>query len=387
MRVEIDRAVSLALSRPWRFPSWLIIVLFGLILLSPMALQLFGRAGSGQAENRVLARAPEWQDLKRPLRLSRLLETFVNDHFGLRPQLVRLNSLVRYRLGVSSNPQVAIGRDDWLFYTAERIMEQHTGLDVFKPAELEQWVARMEANRDWLAKRGIPFVMLLAPDKNTIYPEMIPQYPRRPGAITRADQIMERLKGSSLTFLDPRAAIMAAKAEHPGIYPKGDSHWGQRAAFVAYDMLMAHLRPLFPTIEPRRIEEFAPSQAVVTSDLVYLMGLNNDLSFTGEVLTSKLPERILSTQAAPKQVGWGWPMTLRATDRIAAPRAVIFGDSFTDYVLGPTALFGTFRESVFTHHNLANFNFSLVDAFKPDVVVFVVAERYLKTIPLQPVGF
>jgi hypothetical protein len=387
MRAEIDRAVTLALSRPWRIPSWLVIAVFGLIALAPMALQIAGAAGSGAAENRVLAPAPRWEDLKRPLKLSRLLETYVNDHFGLRDRLVRLNAVARHALGVSSNPQVAIGRDGWLFYTAERIMEQHTGQDVFTPAELERWVAQMQADRDWLARRGIPFFIVLAPDKNTIYPEMIPQYPHPPGTVTRADQVAARLKGTAIPFIDPRAAIIAAKAQHPDIYPKGDSHWGPRAALIAYDMLMAELKPKFPTLEQVRLDDFTSRQGGVPGDLLYLMGLHGDVPSRGEILTSTLPEHILRTEPVPKLPGWGWPMTLRVTDRTQAPRAVIFGDSFTDYVLGPMALYGMFRESVFTHHNLANFNFTLVDGFKPDLVVYVVAERYLKTIPLQPFGF
>jgi alginate O-acetyltransferase complex protein AlgJ len=264
-------------------------------------------------------------------------------------------------------------------------MEQHTGIDVFKPEELERWVARMEANRAWLAERGIPFFIVLAPDKNTIYPERLPHYPR--GAVTRADQIAARLKGSALTFIDPRAAMAAAKARYPLLYPGGDSHWGQRAAHMAYAPLIQALAPLYPKLEAVPLDRYAASTGPVAKDLSYLIGLQLDLDFNGEILTRKEPSRLLSTEVRPGGTPWGWPVKFHKSDLKEAPRALIFGDSFTDYVLGPSFLYETFRDPVFTHHNLGNFNFTLVGEVKPDLVLFVVAERYLKTIPGPPVGF
>ena len=53
------------------------------------------------------------------------------------------------------------------------------------------------------------------------------------------------------------------------------------------------------------------------------------------------------------------------------------GDSFADYVLGPNFLYETFRDPVWTHHNLGTFNFELVKELHPDIVIFQFAERYL----------
>ena len=391
MQAEIDRSIALAQSRPWRISPWIVICVFAALMLTPALVMLLRAGGAGSnSENRVLAPFPTWADLKKVHSLSRKLETYVNDHFGLRDQLVRANSRVRYAAGLSSNPQqVVIGRDGWLFYARERIMEQHVGADVFAPAELEAWVARMEANRKWLADRGIPFVIMLAPDKNTIYPELLPQYPKRPGVRTRADQIAERLKGSALTFVDPRAAIIAAKAQHPRLYYKGDSHWGHRGAFIAYQMLMVEVARHFPGVSALALDDFNASIEPVAVDLVYLLGLHHDIAYTDEVLTRKPPAARQGVEVRTPVAGapWGWPISFHRNPNANAPRAVIFGDSFTDYILGPTFLYETLRDPVYTHHNVGNFNFSLVTEVKPDIVIAVIAERYLKTIPGPPIGF
>ncbi|MGO4677938.1 hypothetical protein AB4Z40_34210 [Bosea sp. 2YAB26] len=352
-------------------------------MIAPLTVQLLRVDAASGAEKRELAAPIRWNDLAALRALSQRLESYVNDHFGFRSELVRANSLMRYRIGASSNPQVAIGRDGWLFYTRERILEQHVGTDVFKPAELEEWARRMEGIQAWLTRRGIPLVMVLAPDKNTIYPETLPQFPKPPGTVTRADQVAERLARGPLRFIDPRAAIMAAKREHPRLYFEGDTHWGHRAAFIAYEMLMKELRERFPALSSARLDNFNASEQVVSSDLVYLLGLQKDITVRGEVLTRKdpVPGRSVQVRQPIAGSGWGWPISFYETAARDNPRALIFGDSFTDYILGPTFLYDTMRDPVFTHPNTLTLNFNLIEEIKPDVVIIAVAERYLHIMP------
>jgi hypothetical protein len=385
MQAEIDRSIALAQSRTWRISPWIVIAVFAALVLTPAAVQFAGK-GSGASDNRVMARAPGFADLAKPGRLSRLLESYVNDHFGLRDQLVRINSLMRYHAGVSGNPQVAIGRDKWLFYTRERIIEQHVGKDVFTPAELELWVKHLEANRAWLARRGIPMVMMIAPDKNTIYPEMLPQFPRRAGTVTRVDQIAQRLKGTDIVFIDPRAAITAAKAQHPRLYFEGDTHWGHRAAFIAYDLLAQELARRFPGFKPARLDEFDAVETLVPADLLFLLGLHGDITVKGEVLKRKVqgPRTGVDVRQPVPGSGWGWPISFHRTPLAGAPRAMIFGDSFTDYILGPAFLYESVRDPVYSHHNNMTLNLPLIEEVKPNVVILVVAERYLRNLPGLP---
>jgi alginate O-acetyltransferase complex protein AlgJ len=386
MQSEIARSVALAQSRPWRISPWFVMTVFAALMLAPLTVQALRVGAASDAEKRQLAAPLGWSDLKKLKRLSRRLESYVNDHFGFRSELVRANSLMRYRIGASSNPQVAIGRDGWLFYTREHILEQHVGTDVFKPDELEEWTRRMEGIQVWLARRGIPLVVVLAPDKNTIYPELLPQFPKPPGTVTRADQVAERLRRGPLPFIDPRAAIMAAKREHPRLYFEGDTHWGHRAAFITYEMLMQELRGRFPVLSPLRLDNFNALEQVVSSDLVYLLGLQNDITVRGEVLSRKepAPSRSVQIRQPVAGSGWGWPISFHETAARANPRALIFGDSFTDYILGPAFLYDTMRDPVFTHHNTVTLNFNLIDEVKPDVVIIAVAERYLRIMPGPP---
>jgi hypothetical protein len=85
--------------------------------------------------------------------------------------------------------------------------------------------------------------------------------------------------------------------------------------------------------------------------------------------------------------GWGWRVTENKNDLGDRPRLLVFGDSFTDYVLGPTMLYETFRDPVWTHNNGGTLNFNLVREVKPDIVLVQFAERYLLQFPLKAFGF
>src|ERR1700683_686147 len=219
--------------------NWLTIAIFFVMLLTPPLAQMLGVTSVIRGENRTLSTLPAVKSLSDLKRLPRQLDDYVGDRFGLRAQFVHLDSLIKYQLGVSTANDVVIGKDGWLFYTADDLLGEHTGTDIFTPAELEAWVRVMEADRDWLAQRGIAFYILIAPDKTTIYPEMLPDYPR--GKVTRIDQLAARLQRSSLDFIDPRQELFRAKAAGKMVYFAGDSHWLEPGAFVAYRMLMEHI--------------------------------------------------------------------------------------------------------------------------------------------------
>jgi hypothetical protein len=370
-----------------RLNDGLIIALFAVMLLAPFVTQMIGVPSGDNSENRVLAPFPNLNSLRELKLLPKMSESYVNDRFGLRQQLVHLNSLLHYQIGVSSSRDVVIGENGWLFYTADKLMEQHTGTDVFSAQELENWVRQMEADRDWLAKRNIAFYIIVAPDKNTIYPEkLLPDYPR--GAVTRIDQLAERMKGSDLEFIDPREEMFRVKATGEMLYTPGDTHWSERGAFVAYRMLMERIARRYPAAVPLTLDDYKIEYGAPTaSDLLVLLTLERDLSYNVERMRMGWKSHQTAPQTTTFRPGWGWRVTENKTDLRDRPRLLVFGDSFTDYVLGPYMLYETFRDPVWTGHNGGTFNFNLIDEFKPDIVVVQFAERYLHIPPYKPVGF
>jgi hypothetical protein len=339
------------------------------------------------AENRVLAPPPAVRSIKEFRNFPKMAEAYVNDRFGLRSELVHLNSLWRYRMGISSTPSVVIGSDGWLFYTADKLMEQHTGSDIFSPPELENWVHWMEVTRDWLAQRNIGFYVLIAPDKDVIYPEKLPLFPRRANGTTRLDQLAERLTRSTIEYIDPTAALIKAKLAGVPVYIEADSHWTEQGAFVAYSMLMEHIRKRYPNVEPLHSDDYTVTQGrPIATDLLRLLALEDDFRYTVERLILKRQRPTLGPPVISMRPGWAWRVVETKTQLPDKPRVLVFGDSFTDYVLGPGMLYETFHQPVWTFHFGGMFNFNFVREFQPDLVIFQTASRYLRLTPSKPLG-
>ncbi|MGD0300569.1 MAG: hypothetical protein ABSE86_26085 [Bryobacteraceae bacterium] len=362
------------------FGQILLVVLVAICLVLPAAIEIAG-LGKPVAENRTLAAAPGWPVSLADYRIfPQRFTAFVNDHFGLRSQLVHWNSKLRLKLGTSSSPSVAVGRDSFLFYAyhEERLLEQHTGEDVFTSGDLERWVKSVVAERDWLKQRGIAFYILIAPDKSTIYPELLPDYLHLPDTTTRLDQLVARLKTvEGLEFIDPRPALWRAK-QTGRLYWRVDSHWGPRGAFIAYNQLMERVVRTFPNAHAVTLDDYTSSVLPIRGDLAILLNLYDDLIYPEEQLQWKARSHVISIDQHPPQPYWGWLVKFVHTDRRDSPRLVVFGDSFTDYVLGPLFLYQTFRDPVYTHHRGTGLDHHLIEITNPDLVILELAERYLR---------
>ena len=129
-------------------------------------------------EKRELASRPEI-DPGNLAEFPRAFDEFFTDRFRFRSLLIRAHNLTRVLgFGVSPIPQVVIGKRGWLFYGRENatrnVIDYYRSVVPFTPAELENWRKTLEARRDWLATRGIAYLVVMVPNKSTIYPEYLP---------------------------------------------------------------------------------------------------------------------------------------------------------------------------------------------------------------------
>jgi len=199
--------------------------------------------------------------------------------------------------------------------------------------------------------------------------------------------LSSRLERSTLEFINPKAALLAAKQNNIRVYFEGDSHWTQRGALVAYELLMERIRRRFPDIVARTIDDYSVRiELHPPADLARQLTLEGELQYSIDRLEPRGPKHQLAPAATTSRPGWPWRLSEVRTDLRDRPRLLIFGDSFADYVLGPNFLYETFRDPVWTHHNLGTFNFELVKELRPDIVIFQFAERYLHSPWGVPMG-
>ncbi|MFD0858673.1 alginate O-acetyltransferase AlgX-related protein [Roseovarius aquimarinus] len=148
--------------------------------------------------------------------------------------------LAMTQLGRSLFPErVQIGREGYLFFgdddgaamaKTRGAWPVPEGLIAAQAAALGRLAERMEA-------RGARFLAVIAPNKHSVYPEMLPE-DVAPAARTVTDDLLEA--AGDVPLLDLRPVLRAAKTETQA-YLKTDTHWTRAGAAASYEAVMDRL--------------------------------------------------------------------------------------------------------------------------------------------------
>ncbi|HVS39712.1 MAG TPA: hypothetical protein VMS17_29415 [Gemmataceae bacterium] len=362
---------------------------FAALIACPLLASLFGFGPAAQLnEKRRLAPPPQFGLKGRLLAaFPAAFDAYFNDHFAFRDQLVYAyqRTLVQ-GLGVSPQPDlVAIGRDGWLYYVP-LAMDEYRAERPFTQAELADLAAKFEEQRTWLAARGIRYVVVVAPDSQTINPEHLPAWVGRPAGPSRLDQLMAYLPAhTSVTVVDPREALRQAK-QRERVYSKTDTHWNMRGSFVACQGVVDALRGWFPAVQPlNRSDYIEATPDSAGGDLAIMLGFpelyHEELVLLKPIRSFHWRAGPEFTAPAPMPFSLDWFHMIGAADFTAEsdgadlPKAVIFHDSF-GYLMRPF-LSESFRRVVFHAARDLPQNRELVEREKPDVVIDELVERSL----------
>lgn len=251
-------------------------------------------------ENRELARLPEGK-YESAAQFVSDWENYISDHFGFRPYLIRWNSLLRlYGLGVSPVPAVVLGKDSWLFYCSEALADGNT-FDDFRgnirldPSDLIALQEKLEANQKIFSQNQIVYLLVIAPNKNTIYSEYLPEGIGNHRPPTRLDQFTEHMKAHSrVPVLDLRKALLSAKDRYP-VYWKTDSHWNRYGAYIGYVEIFNHLSRYLPGLKaiPMNCERITVERSPTGGDLAQMLSIPDILSEDFDTRVSlKVPENL-----------------------------------------------------------------------------------------------
>src|SRR5262245_15939830 len=193
-----------------------VIAIFIITISLPLSGKLLGlESAFALTENRFPAPFPTFE-LKgwSLVTFPRRFERYWDDSFAFRRHLIRWHSLAKLRLGLSPSPKVLLGKDGYLFYAAEQSVDYFRAVKPFTAAELVRWREDLEGRRAWLAERGIRYLVVVAPNKETIYPEFMPPEVRPVRAETRLDQLLADLQANStIEVLDLRGPLRRAKQD------------------------------------------------------------------------------------------------------------------------------------------------------------------------------
>lgn len=304
--------------------------------------------------------------------------TSIGEGFYGRDQLITLVANLRILLGDRVFPKVLVGDHGWLVYTAESDLEDYQKAERFAPDQLVQFQRGLDALSARYAARGIRLVVVIVPNKNTIYPERVPPQIALIGDQSRLEQLTAYLRANGKTqLLDLRPALMAAR-EQGEIYYATDTHWNDLGAYIAYRAILSELEKSYPSLKPHPQSSFE----VLTGPPELLdLSRNVGSSWFPESRVRLVPRFDLRTSYKDVPVGER-KMMFSSNPDSSLPSLVLYHDSFFFRVI---PLLGEhFRSGIFVQNYIAGglWNLSWVDRSHPDVVIIEFSERYLKDLPL-----
>ncbi|QDM22995.1 hypothetical protein FIU28_18930 [Tardiphaga sp. vice154] len=206
------------------------ILSFAVLLFLPLFQMLTGVIPVTQvSENRSLAPAPS---MVTPLaRIPHVANEWFNDHFGLRPLLIRLKTQIDYSVFKTSD-RVMIGSDGWLFYRSTVNIEPVAVEKMLAGPNEERIVRGMREFSDALNASGIHTILTVNMMSDRFYADKLPTAALRRPAHPRIDDLVDKLrKLPNVEYIDSFAILKAAKATMQ-IFHKTDFHWNDPAAFL-----------------------------------------------------------------------------------------------------------------------------------------------------------
>ncbi len=168
--------------------------------------------------------SPAWRDD---------FEIWFSKHFAFRDRLVNAYSALRETVFHTGNDQVIVGKDGFLFFADT--LDCYTGADPMTKEELTAAADALENLSDYAEARGVPFLFVCAPNKNTIYGEYMPDaVPRRSEETDASDltRLLILLDRRGVNALDLRPVLAEAKGEGL-LYHRRDTHWNAEGARIA----------------------------------------------------------------------------------------------------------------------------------------------------------
>ena len=203
-----------------------------LCLIPSVGMLMFGEAQP--AANEVLAGRPSVTTRSGELNLSFLSDVsdYIADRFAFRQELATAWAGVNAKLlGTSVEEQVILGSDGWLYFSDT--LPDYTGQGM-SDTELRYLANDLALMQEYIESQGKHFIFTVAPNKNSIYSEHMPEYIENRRSESNAARVGAYLDAAGVNYLD----LFDILGNEENLYYKTDTHWNSRGAALAADGLL-----------------------------------------------------------------------------------------------------------------------------------------------------
>lgn len=305
--------------------------------------------------------------LKAAIKLPASFDAYFNDHYLLHDWHVNLYRAGMYHIFKETRfTNVLIGQEGWLYYTGEGNIRDYQCVSPFSDQELQLIRDRLLRVNHLLSAEGILFVFVIAPNKESIYPEYLPQELDPIGDICRIDQVLSLFEEEDgFVLLDLRDRILKEKQKGQ-VYHRTDTHWNDLGALSVTIEILDTLQPSFPNLSSPHLDQYSPEIRSFQGDLVQFLPVSERWKEEEIVLVPDLPSSAIFSEP-------GKGILSSEIKESTLPSAVVFRDSFMDAVIP----FLSEHFSKVTYQRSFAIDFQIIEEERPDIVIYEVAQRYL----------
>jgi len=303
-------------------------------------------------------------------------EAYYNDTFAGRKKLLKKYGKIQYKLGIDNGITIQ-GQKGWAFYDSAKVPDGYTLIDYFgevrfSEEELKQMASGVEKARQFYAKRGIDYIIVIAPNKEEMYSEYMPErlQKQRKSDQSRVDLAVAYLqKHTQVKIINFKEALLAAKKAMPmEIYFPLDSHWNEIGGYVGYSAMADYLNgfgyrlPVKP-IQPEMVTVAGTQKSDL--DVAEVKDINYRVSFMDDMSVKCLKDEDHGFMLVYENAGAPVKKTL-----------LMIRDSFGMGLV--PYLNKAFAKTVFAHnkHNKRPQLEALLQEYHPDIMVDELVERY-----------
>ncbi len=307
---------------------------------------------------------------------ARDFEAYYNDTFAGRKKLLKKYGKIQYKLGIDNGITIQ-GQNGWAFYDSAKVPDGYTLIDYFgevrfSEEELLQMASGIKKAKDFYAKQGIDYIIVIAPNKEAMYTENMPErlQKQRVSTDSRMDLAVAYLqKHTDVKIINFKDALLKAKAEMPiELYFPKDSHWNEVGAYVGYQNMAEYLNKFgyrlpVSSLKPEMIS--VAGQQKSDLDVAGIKDTNYNVAFMAE----QNPKNLRYENNGFMQV---WENPSAPVKKTVFMIRDSFGLGLVPY------LNKAFAKAVYAHngHNKRPQLEALIKEHHPDLMVDELVERY-----------
>lgn len=211
-------------------------ILFFAICLCP-SLGMLVTKQETSSENRQLSEFPSPKTEEGKINVEWLSQAgdYFQEHFAFRNELVTGNALLHGRLLETSTADGVIqGKNGWLYYKDS--LDDYLGQELLSDRSLFNIAHMLSMTQQALEEKGVNFLFTIAPNKNSLYGDNMPYYDKlKVSDQTNRENLESWLTTEKVAYADLYQALME---EDEVLYHARDSHWNNKGAALAADVLM-----------------------------------------------------------------------------------------------------------------------------------------------------